>query len=583
MRFLSKFLLISLLILSTLEISARPAKPGLIVTAQPDGMELNIKLSGDFHNRLVLTEDGYPLIAAEDGYYHYAVIDKNGEAMPSGVRALNPGKRTIADKKLIQSIDKAAVISTIETAQISKSGLSTRADGLVGKDFPTSGKQKGIAILVEFQNLGFTIENPRQYFHDLLNKEGFSEYEATGSARDYYILNSGGIFEPEFDIYGPVKLSNNYNYYGTMNDMRAYEMVPEACALIEDDVDFSQYDRNNDGVVDNIYIFYAGYGEADGGGPATVWPHSWDLSEATSTRYYVDGLLLEHYACSNELQHSDDTPDGIGSFCHEFSHVLGLPDLYSTAFSTAFTPNYWSIMDIGSYCNNSRTPPNFSSYERMELGWIEPQTLKEGTLSLDNLADSNVAYILKGSNKNEYYLFENRQQKGNDTYLPSHGMIVWHIDYDEKAWSENDVNNNASHQRVDLIEADNIFSGATLEGDPFPGSDGVTSFTCETKPAFVFWTGEPSEFEITDIAESSEGLISFNVSYCAYSGVEEIEFPEYTYTINGQSYRLNSPGIEIFDIAGRKVAALPSSSSLTLPAGFYILFSPTQTLKIQAR
>lgn len=497
---------------------AVPAKREPFTVTQPDGSELTVMLRGDERSHFLLTEDGYFLTETADGRYEYAAPAADGTMRSTGVTARNAAQRTAADKSYLTAFTPETVASVMNARQKARSKAPMRGPGLYqGSSFPKKGEQKGLVILVEFTDVAFGSKNGSQYkgvdaydyFSDLLNKEGFDLFGGTGSARDWFIENSQGVFKPQFDVYGPVKLEHNVAYYGANdaygNDKNAHAMVVEACKALDETVDFSQYDRDGDGKVDNVYVFYAGFGEADGGGKNTVWPHSWDLSASgmlLKDRTY-DGVLIDKYACSNETYHYAKRPDGIGTFVHEFSHVMGLPDLYSTVSNSAFTPGEFSVMDYGPYNNNGRTPPNYSAYERYALDWMTPEVFdKSGDFTLENLADSNRAYIIKTEKENEYFLLENRQLSGWDMGIPASGMLVWHVDYDPQIFTANTVNNTPSHQRVDLIEADGRLTEYTRNGDPFPGSSKKTEFGFETIPALKSWAGKTTGVEITEIAEN---------------------------------------------------------------------------------
>ena len=81
---------------------------------------------------------------------------------------------------------------------------------------------------------------------------------------------------------------------------------------------------------------------------------------------------------------------------------------------------------------------------------------------------SNEAFLIPTDREEEYFLFENRQQEGNGAYIPGHGMLVWHIDFDLDIWLINAANNDPDHQRVDLIEADNKLTPDSRAGGAFP-------------------------------------------------------------------------------------------------------------------
>lgn len=497
---------------------AVPAKPGKIEYELPDGNTISVLLHGDESGYYYTSLDGHALSRCEDGYFRYLESENNINKVASVV-ASDIERRTTAEVGFLKTVNRKSVLANIEAQHKMslKNHKIQRTAVTKSSTYPTTGVQKGVAILVEFSNNSFTLSDPKQKFYDQLNKRGYNDSGATGSVKDYFMESSNGLFIPEFDVYGPVKISHPLSYYGedtkSMIDENAHEMVIEACTLLDDQIDFTQYDRDGDGLIDNVYIFYAGYGQADGGAAETVWPHSWDVRDAGRTFYY-DGVRLGHYACSSELRDGKgSTISGIGVFCHEFSHVLGLPDLYATSYTGAFTPGAWSLMDSGSYNNDSWTPPYMSGYERYALGWVTPKVLEEPeNVTLRHITDeggTQDVYMIKTNKENEYFILENKQKRGWDAYLPGHGMLVWHIDYNETVWDGNVVNNMPSHQYVDIEEADNDPSYYSVEGDAFPGTANVTSFTDDTTPSMRTWAGTTIYSPITEIKESLIGEISF--------------------------------------------------------------------------
>lgn len=385
--------------------------------------------------------------------------------------------------------------------------------------FPARGEQKALVVLVDYRDVKFNLPDPRDYFTRMLNEEGFSDYWATGSARDWYRDSSHGLFTPVFDVFGPVTLQNNRQYYGGNDalgqDMNPHRMAIEACRKLNPEIDFTEYDRDHDGVIDNVFVVYAGRGEADGGSSDCVWPHAWSISSAEpGSRYEYDGVQLNRYACCNEWILSDlgngFRPVGIGTFVHEFSHIMGLPDLYSTQYAEGtFTPGGFSVMDYGPYNNDGCTPPQFSAWERSALGYGDPAPLsaEAANVALQPLGNDAGGYVIHTPDPNEFFVLENRQQSGWDTYIPGHGLLVWHIVYDAEVWAHNALNNDPTFNRVDLIEADNLPTAATRSGDPFPGASGVTALSASTTPALLTHDGAPTGYALTDIAERGERLV----------------------------------------------------------------------------
>lgn len=527
---------------------------GVISVPTADGSTLSVRLVGDEFSHQYMTEDGFPL-QEKNGNFYYCDIDAFGKVIESGIKATQISHRTDEALKFLAAVDKGGIEKRIQ-ARISNlyagnfSRQEAKASNAPAKAasmndappfekgygltpnvrFPAYGKQKAIVILVEFQDRRFNSSyNAGDYFRRMLNEDGFSSYGGTGSVAQYFRENSGGAFDPQFDVYGPILLPNVVSYYGandpmTGADKNAGGMVKDACDILDPIVNFKDYDRNNDGIVDNIFVFYAGESEAAGGGPNTIWPHSFNLSSAGYPNTYYDGVRVHTYGCANEWQTYTGTgrPDGIGTFVHEFSHVMGLPDLYTTDGSSAFTPKAWSVLDFGSYNNSGVTPCNYGAYERYALGWIKPREITKAASATLEPIEEMAAGIIRTPNEKEFYLIENRQNQGWDTFLPGHGMLVWHIDYDPVYWSANKVNCAGDHLRVDLVEADDSRSDYTLPGDPFPGSSNKTSFTPDTNPAMVTWSGQALNYPITNIKETN-GIITFNILGGASSQVNAIQ------------------------------------------------------------
>ena len=395
----------------------------------------------------------------------------------------------------ITSMEGKLLEGTLDAEVQKKANVRRRMPRSAGSyTFPTKGSPRSLVLLVGFSDLPF--DQSRQDFQDLLTKTGYDHNGATGSCRDYYIASSDSIFSPQFDCFGPFTVSQKMAYYGanagTSNSQHAAEMVAEACQLAhEAGVNFKDYDTNNDGLLDNVFIFFAGHNEAEGGGANTIWPHAGDISRMSLK---LDGVTVGSYACTSEYKGSaGKTRCGIGTFCHEFGHVIGQPDFYDTDYNF-YTVGNWDIMCQGSYNNNGNTPPLFSAWERMYEGWLTPKQLSlPGNYALSATPFHAEAYLIAAETHNmngtmptpsEFFILENRNSNNVwDSYLPGHGMLVWHIDYSASAWSQNVPNNGPTLMRMHLEEANGIGwkkrsqSASGTAGDPYPGSMAVTTFT----------------------------------------------------------------------------------------------------------
>jgi len=520
-------------ILFSLSATAVPAKRTKKTITLADGSTTTVTLMGDERCHFFLTEDSQVLMADDNDRLYFATEAPDGCLMRSDIPAtkVSPINSSLShlSSSIRRNIEAKSAVPVAPFAASSGTN-SSKGVGLYATSYIKGmGSPRCLVLLVEYKDVAFTTADAGTYFSNMINQPGFSKNGATGSVLDYFKEASMGQFTPRFDVYGPIRLPQNRSYYGGNNrngdDKAPDDMVRHAAETLADDVDFSVYDNDGDGVVDNVYVIYAGKGEASGGVSSTVWPHSSDLSATAGGRYMVDGLYLDHYACSNEIEGSK--ADGIGTFVHEFSHVLGLPDLYTTNYGPAntLTPGAYSVLDYGPYNNNGNTPPTYSVFERNAMGWIDCEVLDRPTdIELPHILTSNKAYIIPTSSKNEFFLIENRQQTGSDKFIPGHGILIWHIDYKSFVWTMNTVNNSASHQYVDIEEAcgsANNLDDDLMAGYTFPGSFAKTEFTSTTTPALRTWAGEAIDMPVTNITES-DGIISALAAGGSSGGINDI-------------------------------------------------------------
>ena len=517
---------------------AVPARRGGMVVTQPDGTEVTVYQHGDEHFHWMTNEKGEWLKLDENGYYRVTQALSNEEI---SVRRMASPKRAAMDA------------------------------------YPLNIAPRGLVILVNFTDVAF--ETEKAEMDSMLVGENYTrnysytykgmtyKIQSQGSARQYFQDASNGLYNPQFDVIGPVTVSNNMSYYGKNNsygnDMYADQMVSEACKLADTkfDVDFSQYDNDGDGYVDFVFVIYAGYGEADGGASNTIWPHSWNLISA-GTQCKVDGKTVDLYACGNELDFFSKKHTGIGTFCHEFSHVLGLPDLYVTNTATHPTLNEWDIMDYGPYNNDGNTPPSFSAYERFFMGWLQPRLIVDPeNVVLNELQTSNEALLISTTdqhnligndpNPTTFYMLENRQQEGWDEHLPGHGMMLTKVQYNYNRWFQNTVNNSSSKMGVDLIEAKSNSDNQGKATDLFPAGARL-------------YVG--IEDHAIESIEEVDGVIKFK-----YKGGIEDPGTAVDNTI------LNQKVIAIYNILGQKQT---TTNIEDLTTGTYIMVTPAGSYKI---
>ena len=367
----------------------------------------------------------------------------------------------------------------------------------------TVGKLRSLILLVEFPDRTFVSGSAQQDFHDLLMQDNYSVNGATGSAWNYYHDNSNGRFDPEFVVAGPYRASREAAYYaGSDGTDNTPELIVETCRLADDEIDFSQF--ADDGVIRDVFVFYAGHNQAETADPQTIWPHRWDVQGDPRYRdVLLDGVQLAGYACSSELN-ADRVMAGIGTFCHEFGHVLGWPDFYDTDYAgsggNAPALESYSLMCSGSYNNDGRTPPALNILERWMVGWAEPEEIADGgDLELGPVTNDE-GYLVRTPTDNDYFLLENRDPAGNkwDRHIPDvgeGGMLVYHVDYTPAYASRwhtgNSLNCNPGHECMKLVRSVPSSYGTQSAGRTFfPGTDDVRSLSPGSNRHYVSWKNE---------------------------------------------------------------------------------------------
>ena len=506
---------------------ALPARSIPETVTQPDGTVVTVRVVGDEFYHYQMTADGIPVVRGADGFYRYAELTPDGTVVAGQVIARDAHLRTASDKVYLEQLATRQVSQGMVAQRQLKRQQKLRSVTRRTTQATTGDDVHGLVLLVEFSDKKFDPTNTLEDFKEMMNKEGYDYQGAIGSARDYFIAQSDGQFRPTFDVVGPITLDRAMAYYGgndkyTGNDSRPEDMVIDACRKVESMVDFSIYDRDNDGFVDLVYVIYAGYGESanDNAGSLddTIWPHAWYIYQGAGKEVSVDGKLLDAYACSAELQGNTGTyRDGIGSFCHEYSHTLGLPDFYDTSGSN-YGMSTWSLMDYGCYNgpdmngdghSDGSVPVGYTAYEREFCGWLTIEELTSpATVSLENLADSKKAYKIVSSDKNQYFTLENRQQTGWDTYMASSGLMILKVDYDQMIWDNNIVNCEPTRQRMTIMPADNHRSFYDETGDLYPYNNN-NSFTDQSAPASKTNTGLSLGKPVTNITQAN-GVITFD-------------------------------------------------------------------------
>lgn len=551
-----------LLLLTTISVAlsalAGPARVGAFTHTQSDGTQITVEMFGDEFYHYTVMDGVYTVVLEADNNYYYAAIN-DGRMVASDVVATTPSKMNAQQRKAaMASVGLRPTFTPNRTTPTFNDLMRSNASRANGPAWDEStgeladvfvtgrwgakreGKLNALIVLVEFQDVKFTVSDPHDRFTRLLTEEGYSDYGGTGCANDFFKINSNGKFEVDCTVVGPYTLKEDRKYYGGNDptydqDQRPSYMVVEGCnmARVSGDItDFSKFDNDGDGNIDMVFVFYAGHNEAEGGPADSVWPHKSEVPSAAAAagQLTVGGKTMKVYACTSELRHNKGADmSGIGSFCHEFSHVLGLPDFYDTNYNadgkpTSFGLNYLSIMSSGNYINSGCTPPAYSLLERWFLGWAKPTEItSSGQHVLAPVYDNEGYIMFANDTKDEFFLFENRNViaardrnhwdstmlGGYSSFVGGEGMLVYHIDATSKylpKWNANAPNADPDHMCARLVRAVATDDEASSNKWFFPGGSKITSLTDKTTPALVNWAGERLSYSIENIAIDGENV-----------------------------------------------------------------------------
>ena len=586
---------------------AIPAKKSWKVVSQSDGTTIKVSQAGDEHLHYYITEDNVPIYKAADNRYCYLTIE-NGKLHNSGVLAHESAARSAKELQVMNTIhDLAPIARQMAAKKRSAAKRCVRPDRLPSKDDISvfKGSKKALVILAAFSDKSFSKGDDAivKFYDEVLNQEGYSQNGAAGSVHDYFKDMSRGEFDLTFDIVGPVKVSKSATYYGGPSPIMGGadhigEFITEAIKKADEkcDIDWKKYDWDDDGEVEQVFVLYAGYGQATGGPTGTIWPNAWTLDEALQNSdgnggFSIDGVFINQYACSNELYLDSGTvPMGLGVFCHEFSHCMGLPDMYDTNYGSTPTMGDWDLLAGGSYNGPHGIgwcPAGWTSYERAYAGWLELTELKAGDIikgmtSLEE-ADGKAYVIYNDNHKDEYYLLENHKGMGWDKYTPENGLLIIHVDYDKDLFDNNIVNSKgeftpaegydryftndhprmAPFSRVRSIQNDTYFY--TYPMDAPRGV--VDSLTDTSKPAAELYNaladgsklmGKP----VYNIEKDDDGNISFTfmTKEKETDAIQDIAMAEDT---TGDD--------TVYDITGKKAGRIGDIKNGSLKAGIYII------------
>ncbi len=563
------------------EASAIKASAKIIKYQQPNGSVILLKSYGDEFLGYTKTLDGHIVSIGPDKYLYYANFSSGSFALTTErANSCNSETKSMETWSVRTRSIPHVASKTMREKALRKLNPSARTMNFIQKNssqrnqFFHAPEQEdknakeiaALVLLVQFPNKEFTVNRPKEHFTNMLNKKGYSQNSATGSAADYLNENFGSLYNFTFDVEGVYTMSQPVEYYGGRtdfsNDADIAAMVKEACkAAAEEGVDFSKYDSDNDGSADNVAIVFAGCNEAESANASLIWPHKGDIS---NMGILYNGVKIASYTCSSELGGSEmeSQPAGIGIFCHEYLHSWGLPDLYDVnTDEEGYSPALYktlSIMDEGYYSNGGHTPPYLTSIEREILNLVPvTEIVTDSIYTLKAIQHSDTLYRISTENDGEYFLLECRNAKGWDSYIGGNGMLIYHIDKSKtecggisaaRRWELNIINSYAPHECAKVLAADPYAAYTSTEPEAasatsnnsrsalfFPGSSHITNLTATGLPKFTDWHNMPLGISLTEIIYNN-GTVTFN----AHKGISFANSLPAAYTIATTSYQKNA-------------------------------------------
>lgn len=510
------FVALYIALLSPSRLGAVKAVPHIVSITEPDGGKVQVRIFGDERFGYMKSTGGYIVARSSDGFVHYA--NYNGGSLrilDELYSRTSPAKVRGAATDVPLFIRRSLVSGCTDQAGRLRSDARKNSAAV-----PES--IRSVVLLVQFEDVSFTVPDPKRYFVRFLNEKGFSSNGATGCVSEYLSVNLGGI-PVDFDVSEVITLPHPVAYYGADNgstDTDVEQIVSDACAAAAAaGMNFAKYDSDGDGTIENVAIIYAGYDQAEGGPAESIWARQ----AMVTSPFYAGGKKVLSYTLSSELKGAEgEVPAGIGIFCHEFAHTLGLMDLYDTngeieGMSLALWKNL-SVMDEGCYLNGCNTPPYFCAIEREILGTGEAQYIESGAeYALRDLSAENRNFLrLDASDEGEYFLFECRGSGGWDRYVGGSGLAVYHVDKSANTfgsivcrdrWGYNNINSFAPHGCAVLLADEDKF-GMGPANAFYPGPDGISDLDGESVPPLLDWRGMEMGCSLHGINYES-GILSF--------------------------------------------------------------------------
>ncbi|MBR1770117.1 MAG: M6 family metalloprotease domain-containing protein [Bacteroidales bacterium] len=537
-------LVVSILFLGN--IWAVPAFSKLQIHRQSNGNTVSYYAIGDEFLHCAKSVDRYTLLSDEKGDMYYAVLDGQGNMVRSDILASDPEQRGKEEIEFLSSLDRNLFFSD---AQVKKANERRNFRDKDLKAYRESQREINenpnlLVVLVNFTNKTLNSSNISTFKHQICDTD-YTANNATGSVRDYFFDNSFEQMDPKFHVIGPYTIPHANTYYGA-NEEDVPQMVLEAISIADttDDIDFSIFDNDGDGVIDLVHVIYAGQGEHYTQQTNLIWAHMYYVEDTTT----FDGVRLWRYSCSSEIsQFGGTSPDGIGAVCHEMGHVFGLPDFYDTDYTgsggEAATTGTFDVMAEGSYNGyNCMTPPYYSMVERQMIGWAEPQIIDHnGEYTLEPLIESNSAYTFD-LDEDEYLTLEYRKKVKWDTEIPAEGMLAFHAVRSKfENWEEtNDINANPNDRGFFIEPASGGETNNSTAAVSYPGSANVT-----TKEGSTLRNGTTVDYTLYDIHYDESNNIIFNY------GENKIKYTLSAEDITSNSATLTGEMQSDYDISDR--------------------------------
>jgi M6 family metalloprotease-like protein len=477
---------------------AYPMHGEVMAFPQPNGLEVQVILSGDEFHLSARSPEGYALIKDPvTGWICYAKPTLDGDLISSGIHYLG-GTSTPLDLATagiipFQRRSKAKMDALAEATRRSMEGAPENAANfeitlaMEMQPAPRIGTISGVVVLVDFPDRVGSIAMSE--VENAFNADTYGD--SRGSIRTWSETISSDQVSISHQVIGYMRAAyptTHYKYGGEMDYSASVELYKEIYAYIEKAIDLSPFAVN--GALQSLAVLYIG-GTISNGWASALWPHG-----GCGGRYTTSEKVAINSCYMSSL--GTTTPLRLQTHRHELGHsFFKWPDTYD-------------------YDGDSKSAGGFAMETdmpcapfRMWAGWILPTVINDmdQVFALPPNGNSFLRYN-NPTKTNEYFILEYMKKEGWNTRAPDQGLLIWHVD--DKGNNNYQDMTATRHYRLSVEQADGLFqleknTASGGAGDCFKAG-GKTTFDGTTTPNSKWWSGESSGLKVCEVGPVAETM-----------------------------------------------------------------------------